>query len=105
MDVIDENEVYSVVSKTISRLLPDVHYIITKLMPDEQNFRIVKAFGFEMFFDIIQNLIDKELHLINFQLNKLTDKQIDAFRSRKIYHFAGGIHESLNEVLDAKPVM
>jgi hypothetical protein len=57
LDVKDENEVYSVMGKTISRLLPDVFFIIYKLMPDEQNSRIVKASGFDMFFDIIQKLI------------------------------------------------
>lgn len=96
LDVQNEQEIYRILCKAISRILPEAYFVISKLMPDNKNFRIMESYGFDPFFNTIKKLVGKDPYTINFPLNKLTEDQKHSFDNRKMYYFSDGIYELTN---------
>ena len=100
LEVKAEVEVYKIMSEAVSMIVPGVYYIVSKLQPDDMNFRIVESSGFETYLKAITILVGKDPFTIDFPFNRLTEKQILTFESRKLIHFANGIHELVNGQLN-----
>ncbi|MDP2338559.1 MAG: PAS domain-containing sensor histidine kinase [Bacteroidota bacterium] len=64
------------------------------------NFRIMESFGFEKYFKAIKKLVGKDPFTIDFPFEDLSNEKLEAFDSRKIYHFPGGIYDLVNGKLN-----
>lgn len=100
LDVNDEKQVYNIIADGIKSILPGSYFLVSKLQPDDMNFRIIESFGFEKYLDIIQLVVGKDPFTIDFPFKDLTEQQLQAFESRKVYHFPGGIFDLSNGVLN-----
>ena len=47
LDVKEENEICTILGEAVIEILPGTLFAITKLQPDDQNFRIVFSHGFD----------------------------------------------------------
>ena len=92
LNVSEEQEIYLILRAAVSKLLPGVFSIITKLQPDDMNFRIVDNSGFDKYFDAIEKLLGKSPYSIDFPFQDLTEEEQTEFNSRKLYYFENGIH-------------
>ena len=95
-DVTEELQVYQIMNDGISELLPNSSFIITKLHPNDMNFRIIYSFGLDKFVTIIKTLMNKDLFQIDFPFSDLSEKKQKEFRSRELHHSADGIYEIAN---------
>jgi len=93
LEVKEEHEIYTIMNNAISQILPGAFQIITKLQPDDMNFRIIENSGFEKYFNTIEKLLGKDPYLIDFPFQDLTKEEQQDFNNRKIYHFSGGIYD------------
>ncbi|MFY9152799.1 MAG: PAS domain-containing sensor histidine kinase [Prolixibacteraceae bacterium] len=93
MEVTEEQEIYQIQSAAMSQLIPGVFSIITKLQPNDMNFRIMGSSGFENYFGMIEKLIGKDPHTIDFPFQDLTEEEQRQFNARILYHFKEGIFE------------
>jgi len=93
LNVTEEHEIYQIMGNAINQFLPGVYQIITKLQPDDMNFRIMKDSGFEKYLPTIKKLLGKDPYLMDFPFQDLTEEQQIEFDNRKIYHFTGGIYD------------
>lgn len=96
LDVKEEREVYHIMSKAIQNILPGILFAVTKLQPDDMNFRIMESSGFDKYLYAIQKLLGKDPFTIDFPFEDLTEEQLQAIESRKIHHFPGGIYDMVN---------
>lgn len=101
--VVDEREVFKIMSDALKKILPGAFFLVTKLQPDDMNFRIVESSGFAGYFNTIINLVGKDPYTLDFPFKNLTETQIQAFDNRKIFHFPGGIHDLAAGVVN-KPI-
>lgn len=97
LDVREEHEIYRVMSEAVKKILPGAYFLVSKLQPDEMNFRIIESSGFDKYFNIIKALIGQDPYIIDFPIKDMSEDQISSFRSRKLYHFPGGIHDLVNK--------
>lgn len=100
LEVKEEVKVYKIMSEAVRMIVPGVFFTVTKLQPDDMNFRIIESSGFESYLKAIKVLVGKDPFTIDFPFNRLTEKQIQAFESRKLTHFTDGIHELVNGQLN-----
>ena len=100
LDVQEESEIYHIMSEALKKILPGAYFLVSKLQPDDMNFRIIESSGFDNYFDAIKALIRQDPYLIDFPLNNMSQDQINSFRSRKLYHFPGGIHDLVNKKIN-----
>ncbi|NQU32317.1 MAG: PAS domain S-box protein [Bacteroidetes bacterium] len=103
LEVVEEREVYKIMSRAIKKILPGAFFLVSKLQPNDMNFRIVESSGFDSYFDIIKNLVGKDPYTLDFPFENFTENQIKAFTKRKMFHFPGGIHEVANGAIN-KPI-
>ena len=95
-DIEDESQIYQILNDGIKQILPDAYFIITKLQPDDMNFRIIHSFGFDKYFTAIKTLIGKDPFQMDFPFSDLSEQKQKLFESRKLYHASGGIYEITN---------
>ncbi len=88
-----EGMIYQIMGQTIAKILPGVLIFVTKLQPDDMNFRIVESFGFDKYFNAIKKILGKDPFTIDFPFDELSNNQITAFESGRIHRFPGGIHD------------
>ncbi len=93
LDATEERHIYRIMSHAINQILPDAFLIITKLQPDDMNFRIMENSGFDMYFNAIEKILGKDPYLMDFPFQDLTEEEREGFDNREIHHFAGGIHD------------
>jgi len=93
LDATEERQIYRIMSHAINQILPDAFIIITKLQPDDMNFRIMENSGFDVYFNAIEKILGKDPYLMDFPFQDLTEEEREGFDNRKIHHFAGGIHD------------
>lgn len=93
LDATEERQVYRIMSDAINQILPGAFLIITKLQPDDMNFRIMENSGFDMYFNAIEKILGKDPYSMDFPFQDLTDEEREGFDNREIHHFAGGIHD------------
>ena len=93
LDVTEEHEIYRIMIHSINQILPGAFLIITKLQPDDMNFRIMENSGFDMYFNAIEKILGKDPYLMDFPFQDLTEKEREGFDNREIYHFSSGIHD------------
>ncbi len=93
LDVTEERQIYRIMSDAINQILPGAFLIITKLQPDDMNFRIMENSGFDMYFNAIEKILGKDPYSMDFPFQDLTDEEREGFDNREIHHFAGGIHD------------
>lgn len=93
LDATEEHQIYRIMSHAINQILPDAFLIITKLQPDDMNFRIMENSGFDMYFNAIEKILGKDPYLMDFPFQDLTEEEREGFDNREIHHFAGGIHD------------
>lgn len=55
----EEVQIYQIVHDSIREIIPDVYFLITKLQPDDMNFKVNHSFGFDKFMNPIQTLFGK----------------------------------------------
>jgi signal transduction histidine kinase len=103
LGVTDEREVYRIVSQSINQILPGTFLIITKLQPDDMNFRIMENSGFDLYFNAIEKILGQDPYLMDFPFQDLTEEERAGFDNRRIYHFDHGIyglvHGRINKVV------
>lgn len=95
-EIENESQIYEILNDGIKQILPDSYFIITKLQPDDMNFRIIQSFGFDKYFTAIKALIGKDPFQMDFPFSDLTETMQEEFESRKLYHASGGIYEIAN---------
>ena len=93
LDATEERQIYRIMSHAINQILPDAFIIITKLQPDDMNFRIMENSGFDMYFNAIEKILGKDPYSMDFPFQDLTDEEREGFDNREIHHFSGGIHD------------
>ncbi len=93
LDVKEEHEIYQIMNNAISQIIPGAFQIITKLQPDDMNFRILVESGFEKYFNAIEKLLGKDPYSMDFPFQDLTEEEQQGFNNRKIYHFNAGIYD------------
>jgi len=92
-DIENESQIYQILNDGIKQILPNSYFIITKLQPDDMNFRITHSFGFDKYFTAIKALLGKDPFQMDFPFDNLSEQKQKQFESRKLYHASGGIYE------------
>lgn len=92
----EEHQIYQIMNDGIKEIIPDVYCLITKLQPDDMNFRIAHSFGFDKFINPIQALLGKNPFEIDFPFSDLDDAKQKAFESGKLFHFENGVYDLVN---------
>lgn len=100
LDVREEHEIYQIMSEAVKKILPGGYFLVSKLQPDEMNFRIIESSGFDKYFNIIKALIGRDPYSIDFPIKDMSEDQINSFGSRKLYHFPGGICDLVNKKIN-----
>lgn len=95
-NITEESEIYQAMNDGIKHILPDSFFIITKLQPDELNFRITHSFGIEKYISPIKTLLGKDPFEMDFLFSDLSEEKKKVFESRKLYHFSDGIYDIAN---------
>lgn len=95
-NITEESEIYQAMNDGIKHILPDSFFIITKLQPDQLNFRITHSFGIDKFISPIKTLLGRDPFEMDFKFNDLSPEKQKKFQSRKLYHFEEGIYEIAN---------
>lgn len=93
LDATEERQIYRIMSDAMNQILPGAFLIITKLQPDDMNFRIMENSGFDMYFNAIEKILGKDPYSMDFPFQDLTDEEREGFDNREIHHFSGGIHD------------
>lgn len=91
-----EDQVYKLMYEGVKEIIPDVHFVISKLQPDDMNFRITHHFGFEKTFFAIKKLLGKDPFQIDFPFNDLSETKRKQFESRKLHYFTDGVYDLVN---------
>ena len=92
----EEIQIYQIMNDGIREIIPEVYFLITKLQPDDMNFRITHSFGFDKFINPIQILLGKNPFEIDFPFSDLDDAKQKAFESGKLFHFEDGLYDLVN---------
>lgn len=92
----EELQIYQIMNDGIREIFPEVYFLITKLQPDDMNFRITHSFGFDKFINPIQILLGKNPFEIDFPFSDLDDTNLKAFESGKLCHFEDGLYDLVN---------
>jgi len=100
LDASFEWEVYEILAEAVTRILPNAMFLVSKLQPDDMNFRIVQSSGFDNYFNAIKMIVGKDPFTLDFPLKNFTPDQIRAYESRKIHHFPDGIYDLATGVLN-----
>jgi signal transduction histidine kinase len=100
LDIKEEQEVYQILADAIKKILPKSYFFITKLQPDDMNFRIVEHFGFEKVGSVMKTIVGKDPLSLDYPFKDLTDDQLCGFETRKIFHFKGGVYDIANGALN-----
>lgn len=93
LDAREESQVYHIVSEALRKILPGAFFLVSKLQPDDMNFRVVETQGFEKFLTAIKLIAGKDPFKIDYPINDFTEDQLTGFEKRKIYHFSDGVFE------------
>jgi len=80
-------------NKAINAILPGVYFVITKLTPDNMNFRITEYSNFGNYINSIIKVIGKDPREMDFPFADLTQEQLDSMVNRKARYFQEGIYE------------
>ena len=91
--VTEEWEAYQIMNKAINAILPGVYFVITKLTPDNMNFRITEYSNFGNYINSIIKVIGKDPREMDFPFADLTQEQLDSMVNRKARYFQEGIYE------------
>jgi PAS domain S-box-containing protein len=92
-DISEEKQIYQVMNDGIRQILPDSYFIITRLQPDDMNFRIIHSFGFAKYFAVIKTLMGKDPFQMDFPFSDLSEVNQKEFQTRKLHHAVDGIYE------------
>ncbi len=96
INIDDEIQIFQIMNNGIREIIPGVYFLISKLQPDDMNFRIVHSFGFDKFINPIQTLLGKNPFEIDFPYHDLDDVKQKAYESGKLFHFEDGLYELVN---------
>ncbi len=96
VDIDDEHQIYQIMNDGVREILPGVYFVITKLQPDDMNFRIMHSFGFDKYMSAIKSLLGKDPFQMDFPFNDLDDAKKEIFENRKLHHFIDGIYDLVN---------
>lgn len=94
--VAKETEIYEILNDGLKEILPDVYVIITKIQPDERNFRVIHSFGFDKYIQALKVLLGKDPFQMDFPFSDLSEFKQNEFETRKLYHFSKGIYDLVN---------
>src|SRR3989339_1243316 len=92
LNVDEEPQIYQIVNDGIKDIIPNFYFLITKLQPDDMNFRLTHSFGFDKFINPIETLLGKNPFEIDFPFSDLDDAKKMAFESGKLHHFEDGLY-------------
>ncbi|MBN2598168.1 MAG: PAS domain-containing sensor histidine kinase [Marinifilaceae bacterium] len=92
----EEFQIYQIMYDGIREVIPDVYFLITKLQPDDMNFRIIHSFGFDKFINSIKTLLGKNPFEIDFPFSDMDDAKQKAYESGKLFHFDDGLFDLVN---------
>ncbi|WP_111707247.1 sensor histidine kinase [Lutibacter citreus] len=95
-DVNDELEIYQIMNDAIKEILPDSYFLITKLQPDDMNFRIIHSFGLDKYLTTIKTLVGKDPFEIDFPFSDLSEAEQEEFQNRELHHFPEGLYDAVN---------
>lgn len=98
----EESQIYQIINDGIRALIPKVYFLVSKLQPDDLNFRIVHSFGFDKFIYPIQTLLGKNPFEIDFPYSDLDDIKKEAYINGKLYHFKDGLYDLVNGRINKK---
>ena len=89
----DESHIYQIMNDGIREIIPGVYFLITKLQPNDMNFRITHSFGFDRFINPIQTLLGKNPFEIDFPFSDISNSRLEAFNNGKLFHLEGGLYD------------
>lgn len=95
-EITEETQIYEIMHEGIKEILPDVYSIITKLQPDDMNFRLIHSFGLDKYIPAVKILLGKDPFQMDFPFSDLSDFKKGEFETRKLYHFTNGIYDLVN---------
>jgi hypothetical protein len=75
LGVVEEEQIYHVLNEAMAKLLPDSYFLVTKLQPDDANFRIVKTPVLDKYFGLVEKLLGKNPYTMDFPIETLTELQ------------------------------
>ncbi|MBS4058823.1 MAG: PAS domain-containing sensor histidine kinase [Bacteroidetes bacterium] len=92
----EELQIYQIMNDGIREIIPDVYFLISKLQPDDMNFRMTHSFGFDKFINPIQTLLGKNPFEIDFPFIDMDDAKQKGYESGKLFHFEDGLFDLVN---------
>lgn len=95
-EITEEIQIYQIMNEGVKGILPNAYFLITKLQPDDMNFRIIHSFGFDKYINAIKVLLGKDPFLMDFPFSDLSEAKRKEFESRKLHHFTDGIYDLVN---------
>ncbi|MCW0483356.1 PAS domain-containing protein [Prolixibacteraceae bacterium A06] len=92
----NEVEIYEILAEGVRQMLPDVYFVVDKLLLDGKNFQIVAIAGFERIMAAIKLILGKEYSDLRFPFDGLPDEVLHVYETRNIHYFPGGIFDIVN---------
>lgn len=92
LEIREEYEIYKILASALSKILPGAYCLVSKLQPDQKNFRIVQMHGVERLLPAAKLILGKDPLEWDFPFDELLKNHREAFESRKLYRFQEGIY-------------
>src|SRR5665647_1228029 len=96
----EEDDIFNIIEDAIKKLLPNVYFLVSKLQPDDFNFRVIKHYGFDHYLNAITKIVGKDPTSIDFPLTNLSEEQQTSMKSRKLHHFSDGVYSFVNGLVN-----
>src|SRR5665647_3336950 len=96
----EEDDIFNIIEDAIKKLLPNVYFLVSKLQPDDFNFRVIKHYGFDHYLNEITKIVSKEITIIDFPLINLSEEKQIIMKTRKLSHFSDGVYTFVNILLN-----
>lgn len=88
----EEKEIYRILVSAITKIVPGIYCVVSKLQSDDMNFRIVHSCGLDNYMQTIKLLLGKDPYEMDFPFKDLAEEHRKGFDSRKLYHFEDGLY-------------
>lgn len=92
----EEHQIYQIMKDGVREILPDVYFLISRLQPNDMNFRMIHSFGVDKYISAVKTLLGKDPFEMDFPFNDLSVEKQKFFESRKLYRFPDGLYDLVN---------
>ncbi|BDZ72182.1 PocR ligand-binding domain-containing protein [Methanobacterium petrolearium] len=91
------NNIYSIIGRSVKKLLPDSYVIISKLEHDGNNIHIIESFGLEKYLEKLESILKIDLYKMKFPLDEMNEEDLKINRTGTLTEAKNGIYNLTNQ--------